>query len=75
MGALDGTHPKLFQALQMCDVLNGLDLIVPHVQGGESELIAARVYVRMTIGSHIKFCETLHAHSFLSPQSLLGHYG
>ena len=50
MGALDGTHPKLFQTLQMCDVLNGLDLIVPHVQGCESELIAAHAYVKMTKG-------------------------
>ncbi len=75
MGAPDGTHPKLFQTLQMCDVLNDPDLVVSHVQGGEPDLIAVHAYVKMTTGPHIRTSETLDAHSFLSPRSSLGRYG
>jgi len=39
MGASEGTHPKLLQTLQVCDVFNGPNLVVSHVQGGESELM------------------------------------
>lgn len=46
MLAVDGAHPEFFQSLQVRNVLNGFDLIISHIQGGEFELMIVQTDVK-----------------------------
>ena len=71
MPAPDGTHPKLFQALQMYNVLDGLDLVVSHIQGGEFELMTVHTYVK---NSH-QICRALDVRCVPGPRFSLDRCG